>query len=62
MSLTIIFGSESSWIRIVTHEYVRKNQRSLIMDLDFLQLTELVDIKAKPGSHFIHRMSEPFSE
>jgi ribonuclease J len=48
--------------KIVTHEYVRKNQRSLIMDLDFPQLTELVDIKPKPGSHFIHSMSEPFSE
>jgi ribonuclease J len=48
--------------KIVTHEYVRKNQRSLIMDLDFSQLTELVDIKPKPGSHFIHSMSEPFSE
>jgi ribonuclease J len=48
--------------KIVTHEYVRKNQKSLIMDLDFPQLTELVDIKPKPGSHFIHSMSEPFSE
>jgi ribonuclease J len=48
--------------KIVTHEYVRKNQKSLIMDLDFPQLTELVDIKPKPGSHFIRSMSEPFSE
>jgi ribonuclease J len=32
------------------------------MDLDFSQLTELVDIKPKPGSHFIRSMSEPFSE
>jgi len=46
----------------VTHEYVRENQKGLIMDLDFAQLTELVDIKPKPGSHFIHSMSEPFSE
>jgi ribonuclease J len=48
--------------KLVTYEYVRKNQKSLIMDLDFPQLTELVDIKPKPGSHFIHSMSEPFSE
>jgi ribonuclease J len=46
----------------VTHEDIRKNQKSLIMDLDFTQLAELVDIKPKSGSHFIHSMSEPFSE
>ena len=43
-------------------EYVRKNQRKLIMDLDFFQFAELVDIKPEPGSHLIHSMSEPFSE
>jgi ribonuclease J len=48
--------------KMVTHEYMGKNQKSLIMDLDFAQLTELVDIKPKPGSHFIRSMSEPFSE
>jgi len=32
------------------------------MDLDFYQFAELIDIKPKPGSHFIHSMSEPFSE
>ena len=48
--------------KIVTHEYIRKNQNNLIMDLDFTQFAELIDIKPKPSSHFIHSMSEPFSE
>jgi ribonuclease J len=46
----------------VTHEYISKHQKKLIMDLDFTQLTELIDINPAPGSHFIHSMSEPFSE
>jgi len=48
--------------KMVTHEFVRNHQRNLIMDLDFYQLAELVDIKPDAGSHFIHSMSEPFSE
>jgi ribonuclease J len=48
--------------KIVTCEFVRKNQGRLIMDLDFYQFAELIDIKPKRGSHFIHSMSEPFSE
>lgn len=48
--------------KMVTHEFIRKNQKSLIMDMDFSQFAELIDIKPKPGSHFIHSMSEPFSE
>jgi ribonuclease J len=48
--------------KLVTEEYVRKNQNKLIMDLDFNQFAELVDIKPKVGSQFIHSMSEPFSE
>jgi ribonuclease J len=48
--------------KMVTHEFVRKNQSKLIMDLDFYQFAELIDIKPKPGSQFIHSMSEPFSE
>jgi ribonuclease J len=46
----------------VDFKYVRKNQRKLIMDLDFFQFAELIDIKPEPGSEFIHSMSEPFSE
>jgi ribonuclease J len=48
--------------KMVTHEFVHKNEKSLIMDLDFYQFAELIDIKPSPGSHFIHSMSEPFSE
>jgi ribonuclease J len=48
--------------KMVTYEFIRKNQRNLIMDLDFYQFTELIDIRPNPGSHFIHSMSEPFSE
>ncbi len=32
------------------------------MDLGFYQFAELIDIKPAAGSHFIHSMSEPFSE
>jgi len=46
----------------ITHDEVNKNQRHLIMDLEFAQFTELIDIKPDAGSHFIHSMSEPFSE
>lgn len=48
--------------KMVTHDFVRKNQGKLVMDLDFYQFAELIDIKPKPGSQFIHSMSEPFSE
>lgn len=48
--------------KMVTHEFIHKNQGKLVMDLDFYQFAELIDIKPKPGSQFIHSMSEPFSE
>jgi ribonuclease J len=48
--------------KIVTYDYISKNQKKLIMDMDFTQFAELIDIKPKPGSQFIHSMSEPFSE
>jgi ribonuclease J len=48
--------------KLVTHEYIRGNQEGVIMDLDFTQFAELIDIKPQAGSHFIHSMSEPFSE
>ena len=48
--------------KMVDCKFVHKNQRRLIMDLDFYQLTELIDIKPEGGSHFIRSMSEPFSE
>lgn len=48
--------------KIATSEDINKNQHSLIMDLDFTQFTELIDIKPAASCHFIHSMSEPFSE
>ncbi|MDH5687951.1 MAG: MBL fold metallo-hydrolase [Candidatus Bathyarchaeota archaeon] len=48
--------------KMVTYEFVHENQSKLIMDLDFYQFAELIDIRPSPGSHFIHSMSEPYSE
>ena len=48
--------------KMVTADYVHENQSRLIMDLDFYQFGELIDIKPGEESHFIHSMSEPFSE
>ena len=48
--------------KMATHEFVHKNQSKLIVDLDFYQFAELIDIRPSPGSHFIHSMSEPYSE
>lgn len=48
--------------KMVDSKYVPKNQGKLIMDLDFFQFAELIDIKPGAGSDFIHSMSEPFSE
>jgi ribonuclease J len=48
--------------KMVDCDYVRKNQQKIIMDLDFYQFAELIDIKPKAGSRFLHSMSEPFSE
>ena len=48
--------------KMVTYEFVHKNQGKLIMDLDFYQFAELIDIRPRRGSHFIHSLSEPFSE
>jgi len=48
--------------KMVTTDFVRKNQDKLIMDLGFYQFAELIDIRPEKGSHFIHSMSEPFSE
>jgi ribonuclease J len=48
--------------KMVNYEFVHKHQSELIMDLDFYQFTELIDIKPNAGSHFIHSMSEPYSE
>jgi ribonuclease J len=48
--------------KMVTYEFILKNQKDLIMDLDFYQFAELIDIRPSPASSFIHSMSEPSSE
>jgi ribonuclease J len=48
--------------KLVTYSDVHDNQRKFVMDLNFYQFTELIDIKPDPNSQFIHSMSEPFSE
>ncbi|MFQ6064453.1 MAG: MBL fold metallo-hydrolase [Candidatus Bathyarchaeia archaeon] len=48
--------------KMVTHKFVHEHQSEILMDLDFYQFAELIDIKPDPSSHFIHSMSEPFSE
>ncbi len=48
--------------KMVNYDFVRKHQSEIVMDLDFYQFAELIDIKPDPDSHFIHSMSEPYSE
>ena len=46
----------------VNYEYIHKNESKLLFNLDLVNFTELIDIKPSAGGHFIHSMSEPFSE
>jgi len=48
--------------KMVNYKFVHEHQSEIVMDLDFYQFAELIDIKPDPGSHFIHSMSEPYSE
>jgi len=48
--------------KMVNYKFVHEHQSEIIMDLDFYQFTELIDIKPDAGSHFIYSMSEPYSE
>jgi ribonuclease J len=48
--------------KMVNYEFVHEHQSEVVMDLDFYQFAELIDIRPDPGSHFIHSMSEPYSE
>ncbi len=43
-------------------EEIRKGQGNFLLSLNFLEFGELIDIRPKEGSVFIHSMSEPFSE
>jgi len=45
----------------VDSEYVRKNQKNILLELDFYYLAELVDIQPEKAA-CIHSMSEPFEE
>jgi ribonuclease J len=46
----------------VNFEYIHGHQSELLLNLDFYHFAELVDIQPDSGGHFIHSMSEPFSE
>ena len=48
--------------KAVNYDYVHENESKLILNLDLSGFTELVDVKPAKGGHFIHSMSEPFSE
>jgi ribonuclease J len=48
--------------KAVNFDYVNKNQSKVLFNLDLVGFTELIDIKPSRGGHFIHSMSEPFSE
>lgn len=48
--------------RCVGSDYVRENQKDVIWELDFFNLTELIDVQPEKGGSCIHSMSEPFEE
>ena len=46
----------------IKFEDVHRNQSGVLLNLDFYDFAELVDIRPDPGGHFIRSMSEPYSE
>jgi ribonuclease J len=48
--------------KMVTADFVHRNQKKVLLHLSFYEFAELIDIRPEPGSIFIHSMSEPFSE
>lgn len=48
--------------KAVNYEYVHENESKLLFNLDLVSFTELIDVRPSVGGHFIHSMSEPFSE
>ena len=48
--------------KAVNYKFVNENQSRLIFNLDLVEFTELIDVRPSHGGHFIHSMSEPFSE
>lgn len=48
--------------KAVNFDYVHKNEGKVLLNLDLLGFTELIDVRPSAGGHFIHSMSEPYSE
>jgi len=48
--------------KAVNFNYIHKNQSKVLFNLDLVGFTELIDVRPSEGGHFIHSMSEPFSE
>jgi ribonuclease J len=48
--------------RCIGFEWMKEHQKDAIWELDFFNLTELIDVKPEPGGACIHSMSEPFEE
>jgi len=46
----------------VNGDFVHKNQSELIVHLGFFDIDELIDLRPKPGSVYIHSTSEPHNE
>jgi ribonuclease J len=47
---------------MITYDEIQANEKKYLLNLDFYNFNELIDIKPTPGGEFIHSMSEPFSE
>ncbi len=48
--------------RAVSSEDLRERQGDFVLQLEFVHLNELIDIRPEEGSPFIHSRSEPFEE
>ena len=48
--------------KAVNFKYVHDNQSEVLFNLDLIGFAELIDVRPSAGGHFIHSMSEPFSE
>jgi ribonuclease J len=46
----------------VGHRYIRRHQPEILLQLDWTNLTELIDLQPTPGALYVHSMSEPFNE
>lgn len=47
---------------LVKADYIHQHQDQLIACLGYFDMVDLVDIRPKPGSAYIHSMSEPYNE